>query len=129
MLSRQFKHAVKLAIRRSPFAPVLRKIFQRTPFTSAIEVDQRQGWEQAAYWLLSEDGQNMLSNPEFHRVLRDKINTEIPAEFLLTELRRQLLFADQGLYDNPNIQQLFTSLIRQVINNEYIWLVSEEEYA
>lgn len=129
MLSPQLANAVKLVIRRSPLAPVLRKYFRRTPFTSAIEVGQRQGWAQAACWVLSTEGQDVLANPDFHRVLREEINTEIPAEFLFIELRRQLLFAEPGQFENPDILQLLISLIQQSINNEYVWQITEPEHA
>ncbi|MDT8452344.1 MAG: class I SAM-dependent methyltransferase [Gammaproteobacteria bacterium] len=127
MLNQQLEHTVKLAIRRSPIALVLRKLFRRTSLTAVIELGQEQSWKRSARCILFGPGKNLLSNPDLHEDLRNHINTDIPAEFLLTEIRRQILYADTRMLEEPVMQEFITSMIQQAINNEYVWLVTESE--
>ncbi len=127
MLNRQLEHTVKLAIRRSPIAPVLRRLFRRTSLTAAIEMGQEQSWKRSAHCMLYGSGKKLLNNSDLHRGLRKRINTDIPAEFLLTEIRRQILYAEPRMLEEAIMHKFITSLIQQVINNEYVWLVTDAE--
>lgn len=127
MFWHQVENAARLAIRRSPFAPTLRRIFRKKPLAGANAIGLKSGWDSAARWLLSGAGRSALQDPRFHDALRNGINTEIETEFLLTALRRELLFADPGILEQPAITDTICTLVHQCLNNEYVWYVSEAE--
>jgi len=127
MFIRQVDNAVRLAIRRSRLAPALRRIFRKSPLIEAIQLGRDSNWDTAAQWLLSSRGSDCLRNPQLHSTLRNSINTDIQIEFLLTALRKNILLGDKQLLENPLIQETICSLIAQVVNNEYVWFVSDEE--
>lgn len=109
------------------FAEGLRKVFRKKLLHEANEIGLKSGWEAAAQWLLSDAGQSRLLNQDVHDFLRHNINTEIQTEFLLTALRRELLFADNLLLQQPVIQDTLCTLIQQCLNNEYVWYVEPAE--
>lgn len=127
MFMQQLDNAIRLAIRRSPFAPVLRKAFRKKLLHPANAIGLECGWDEAAKWLLSDAGLSVLEDQQFHDSLRHAINTDIQTEFLLTALRQQLLFAGRDLLDRPVVQETICTLARQCLNNEYVWLVSDAE--
>lgn len=127
MIKDQVNNALKQAIRKSPLAPALRKLFKRTPFTNAIEVGLATNWENAARWLISSAGRPTLVQPQFHALLRHKINVDIHTEFLLTALRMELLLSNHKEFERQEIQETICSLTCQCINNEYVWYVSDKE--
>lgn len=127
MLKEQIENAAKLAIRRSPLAPTLRKLFRKKPLAKAHEIGAAAGWDSAARWLLSEDGMPVLADSRFHASFRQSINTDIDAEFLLTALRRRLLLSAPEVLEKPAVRETLCTLASQCLNNEYVWFVSEEE--
>mgnify|MGYP000265130066 CR=1 FL=1 len=127
MFKKQLIHASKLAIRRSPFAPLLRKYFRSEPHSKAINIGINTGWDNAAEWLLSEAGRQILSNQQFLNTLKDDINTDIHIELLLTSFRKKLLIDNLVLFEQPHIYEMICALIKQCINNEFVWFVSNEE--
>ncbi len=127
MLWKQVDNAARLAIRKSPFAPALRKIFGKKLLPGANEIGLKSGWESAARWLLSDAGRHSLENLRFYESLRHDINTDIQTEFLLTALRRQLLFADREILEQPAVAETTCALVHQCLNNEYVWFVSDAE--
>lgn len=127
MFWEQVENAVRLAIRKSPFAQPLRKVFRKKPLHKATEIGLESGWDTAAQWLLSEGGRSALEDLRFHDFLRHDINTDIQTEFLLTALRQQLLFSGRELLEQPVVQETICTLIHQCLNNEYVWFVSDRE--
>ena len=127
MVIDQIINAAKLTVRKSRFAPSLRKVFRDVPLTKALEIGRKRGWDSAAEWLVSEDGQSVLKRPEFHAAMKRKTNLDIESEFLLTALRKLLLFADEQLLDKPIIQETICTLAHQCLINEYVWYSSPEE--
>lgn len=127
MFWQQVENAARLAIRRSPLAPALRRIFRKPLLAEAHDIGLESGWEAAARWLLSEAGQATLLDPRVHGALRHGINTDIDTELLLTALRRELLFADRRLLERPAVTTTLCTLARQCLNNEYVWYVSGAE--
>ena len=127
MFMQQVANAIKLTIRKSPFAPTLRKIFRKKLLPQANEIGLKSGWDTAAQWLLSDAGRPSLEDTRFHDFLRHRINTEIETEFLLTALRQQLLSAEIELLQQPIMQETICTLVRQCLNNEYVWFVSDSE--
>lgn len=123
----QIDNAARLAIRKSPLASSLRKVFRKKLLPKANEIGLESGWESAARWLLSESGRSSLEDPRFHDSLKHEINTDIQTEFLLTALRQQLLSADRDILELPAMQKTICTLIHQCLNNEYVWLVSDAE--
>ena len=127
MFRQQIENTIKLAIRRSPFAPALRKVFRKKLLAKADAIGLKAGWDSAALWLLSVTGRASLDDPALHYTLRHGINTEIQTEFLLTALRQQLLSAHRELLEHPVIMGTLCTLARQCLNNEYVWYVSDAE--
>lgn len=127
MFRQQLENAVKLAIRKSPFAPALRKIFRKKLLAEASDVGLKAGWDAAAQWLVSDAGRATLQDPRFHDALRNGINTDIDTEFLLAALRRELLFADRATLEQSAITDTICTLVHQCLNNEYVWYVSDAE--
>ena len=127
MLKKQLTHAIKLAIRRSPLAPHLRKALRSSPYDKAVHIGLKSGWEEAANWLLSKEGQAVVNDPSFHAILIHDINTDIHTELLLTAFRKKLLLGDTDYSALSNIQMMLCALIQQCIYNEYVWFTSEQE--
>lgn len=127
MFWRQVNNAARLLVRRSPLAEPLRRYLRKTPLTGVIRLGRREGWERAAQWLLSAQGLEAINDSAVERRLRRGINTDIETEFLLTEVRRQLLLGPRERLDDPGIQTLVCTLVRQCLNNEYVWYVSDAE--
>ena len=127
MFRQQLENAVKLAIRKSPVASTLRKLFRKKLLAEANDIGLKSGWDTAAQWLVSDAGRATLQDSRFHDVLRHGINTDIQTEFLLTALRRELLFADRGILEHPPITDTICTLVHQCLNNEYVWHVSDAE--
>jgi hypothetical protein len=103
MFIRQVDNAIRLTIRRSVFAPTLRKVFRKTPIYRTIRIGQDDGWDNAAHWILSSEGIKDLDNHQVHDTLRNSINTDISTELLLTTVRKELLFGDEHLLDKSSI--------------------------
>ena len=120
-------HASKLAIRRSSFAPLLRRYFSIKPHSPAINFGIRTGWDNAAKWLLSEAGHQTLKNPQLLATLKHDINTDTQTELLLTALRKELLTCKSDILEQPHIYEMVCALIKQCINNEFVWFVSDQE--
>ena len=93
MFVQQIDNAIRLAIRRSPVAPVLRRFFRKKLLHQANRIGLQSGWDTAANWLMSDAGHAALADRRFHDALRQGINTDIQTEFLLTALRQRLLRA------------------------------------
>lgn len=119
MFWRQVENALRLAVRRSPLAPVLRDWLYPNPLQTAIIRGRRRSWDEAAAWLLSREGAAALDESRFHSAARGSINTDIELELLLTALRRTLLLQGERKLDRPAIIELLCSLVQQAINNEY----------
>ena len=127
MLRKQITHACKLAIRRSPFALLLRKFFRAKPHSKAINIGNATGWDNAAKWLLSAAGRKTIEDPQFLTTLKHDINTDINTELLLTSLRKKLLIDNLDLSGQPHIHEILCALIKQCIYNEFVWFVSNQE--
>jgi len=126
-LTSQIDNCIRLAIRKSPFAPVLRKLLKRKPYEKALGMGRRFGWTTAAEWLLYGEGRYLLEDERFHKLFRENINTDIENEFLLTALRKVLLLSETDSLSSPYITRLVATLIIQTHYNEFVWYRSEEE--
>jgi SAM-dependent methyltransferase len=128
MLGRQIKHAVRRAITRSPLAPVLKSLLARgSALDPARKLGREVGWEQAAQRLISEQGRAALEDGALLDALSRDINRDIDTELLLTAVRRELLLGATDLTRELRLVPFVCALIRQCINNEYVWFVSAEE--
>jgi SAM-dependent methyltransferase len=125
-MRQQLIHAFKLAIRLSPLGPILVQILRRMRGNAALARGRREGWDAAAKWLLSE-GRGLLAEASVHGRLRDEINTDIDSELLWTAVRKELLLGRLNPEERPELWEIVVSLVRQCINNEYVWYVSDVE--
>ena len=127
MLARNIENSLRGIIRNSPVAPVLRKYFRRSQIEEVLDVGRKQGWEYAANWIITGQGARFIQSDEFHRIFRNTINTNIEYEYLLTEIRKQLLLSGfEELLDSGQ-STLLGTLILQAHHNEFVWYISDEE--
>jgi SAM-dependent methyltransferase len=128
--SKRITHAIKLAIRRSPAASLVRRLVKQPhPLTPAFEIMAKAGVQQAARWLLSPAGRAILNNRRLLADLRGMIGNDIQQELLLTEVRKLLLLEHRARVDRAFLEEFTCALIQQCINNEYVYFVSDEEKA
>jgi SAM-dependent methyltransferase len=128
MLRAQVRHAVELAARRSPLAPALKALVRSgQPLARALQLGREQGWNTAAAWLLSPEGERTRGNRELLRSLTENINSNSEVELLLTAVRKRLLCDTPEALRDPCTQEFVCALIQQCLNNEYVFFVSEEE--
>jgi SAM-dependent methyltransferase len=126
-MRKQLTHAIKLAIRRSPLGPILIQILRKRRGNTALAKGRREGWDDAARWLLSEEGRGLLADASVHSRLQGTINTDIESELLWTAVRKELLLGRLNPAERPERWEIIVSLVHQCINNEYVWYVSDEE--
>jgi SAM-dependent methyltransferase len=119
--------AAAVVVRRSPIAPLIRRIRHRSPLRRAARLGRSVGWDVAAEKLLSPAGAALIGDPAFHEPLRTQINEVIDIELLLTALRRRLLSRDTSTPWPDEHLELLASLIQQCINNEWVWYAAPEE--
>jgi SAM-dependent methyltransferase len=126
--SRQFKHAIRMAVRRSPLAPVARAIVKRPdPFAAAIQIGRSRGWEAAGEWLLRPEARRIITDRAVLSTLREKIGDDVDRELLLTEVRRLLLLDGRRLLLDDAVCEFTAALAQQCINNEHVYYVSDAE--
>jgi len=93
----------------------------------AIQRGRREGWERAAEWLLSVDGESVLRHQHILEGLKCDINRDIEVELLLTAVRKLMLLGSWDLLRNKPVQEFACAMVQQCMNNEYVWFVSDEE--
>lgn len=127
-ITNQVRHAVKLAVKKTSFADMARRLIKTPhPLEPALSIGRSQGWSEGAQWLLSAQGRNLLATAELLESLQERISEEIEHELLLTEVRKLLLLEHKTLLNQENIQVFATALIQQCINNQYVYYVSDAE--
>ena len=97
----------------------------RPPLAEALARGRADGWDAAAA-LLTRKGTRLLRDRLFAAALIHGIVADIEIEFLLTALRRSLLLSPTLLVARP-VYEFACVLIRQCLNNEYIFFADEDE--
>ena len=97
----------------------------RPPLAEALARGRADGWDAAAA-LLTRKGTRLLRDRLFAAALIHGIVADIEIEFLLTALRRRLLLSPTLLAARP-VYEFACVLIRQCLNNEYIFFADEDE--
>lgn len=85
------------------------------------------GWDEAA-GLLARKGPGLLRDKLFTSALAHGVVADVEIELLLTALRRRLLLSPALLARRP-VREIACALIRQCLNNEYVFFADEEERA
>jgi SAM-dependent methyltransferase len=98
-----------------------------SPLAEMLERGRTDGWDTAADLLLRK-GARLLRNRLLTNALVHGVVTDIGIEFLLTALRRRLLLTPTLLEARP-AYEFACVLIRQCLNNEYVFFADEEERA
>lgn len=127
MYQQQIINAAKLAIRSTGLAQPLRKLIRNEPLQTALDMGRASGWDNAADWLISDDGKSILSDPHIHNFLRYNKNLDIDTELLLVSLRKKLLSIDDQQLADPVVIETVCTLAYQANINEYVWYVSDHE--
>ena len=99
----------------------------RPPLADALARGRADGWDAAAA-LLTRKGARLLRNRLFAAALIHGVVADVEIEFLLTALRRRLLLSPTLLAVRP-VYEFACVLIRQCLNNEYVFFADEEERA
>lgn len=99
----------------------------RPPLADALARGRGDGWDAAAA-LLTRKGARLLRNRLFSAALIHGVVADIEIEFLLTALRRRLLLSPALLVVRP-VYEFACVLIRQCLNNEYVFFADEDERA
>src|SRR5262245_30082813 len=87
-LARQIRHAVKLAVQRSPHAPVVKLVMQRrAPLAPALKLGRKEGSERAARSLPSAKGTALLQSCRLLDSLTHSINSVIEVDLLVAAVR------------------------------------------
>ena len=97
----------------------------RPPLAGALARGRADGWDAAAA-LLTRKGARLLRDRLFAAALIHGIVADIEIEFLLTALRRRLLLSPTLLVARP-VYEFACVLIRQCLNNEYVFFADEDE--
>ncbi|MDP6688022.1 MAG: class I SAM-dependent methyltransferase [Alphaproteobacteria bacterium] len=97
------------------------------PLAEVLARGRADGWNGAAA-LLSRKGARLLRDRLFAAALSHGLVADIEIEFLLTALRRRLLLTPSLLKARP-VYEFACVLIRQCLNNEYVFYADEEERA
>ena len=101
---------------------------QCTGLGDAINIGEASNWTSSAKWLLSSKGRSVLCDKLLQTLLCTAANTDTEVEYILTALRKSLLFAPVGeTLRKSHILNFTCALIRQVEINEYVFVVSLEE--
>lgn len=99
-------------------------------FAGAFGLMEANGAEQAASALLSPTLAPALRNPLFLTALETGVNTDPEWERLLTALRQAVLLdIDDSQFANRELWTFARALLRQCINNEYVFARSARETA
>jgi SAM-dependent methyltransferase len=99
----------------------------RQPLADGLARGRGDGWDAAAA-LLTHKGARLLRDRLFRAALIHGVVADIEVEFLLTALRRRLLLSPALLAARP-VYEFACVLIRQCLNNEYIFFADEDERA
>jgi SAM-dependent methyltransferase len=127
-LSAQVLHASKLLLRRAGLrSTIVGIIGDRRPMAKGLSIGSSKGWQEAARWLFTPDGEDTLQNPQTMRWLSTKINTLSEVELLLTEFRRILLLDMPDQLERQSVREFVLALLQQCNNNEHVFYVSEPE--
>ena len=97
------------------------------PLANALARGRSDGWDAAAA-LLTRKGARLLRDRLFAAALSHGVVADMEIEFLLTALRRRLLLSPKMLAARP-VYEFACVLIRQCLNNEYVFFVDEDERA
>jgi len=97
----------------------------RPPLSDVLARGRTDGWDAAAA-LLTRKGARLLRNRLFSVALIHGVVADIEVELLLSALRRRLLLSPALLVARP-IYEFACVLIRQCLNNEYVFFADEEE--
>lgn len=99
----------------------------RPPLADALAHGRAEGWDAAAAPLTRKSAR-LLRNKLFAAALIHGVVADIEIEFLLTALRRRLLLSPALLMVRP-VYEFACVLIRQCLNNEYVYFTDEDEWA
>jgi len=99
----------------------------RPPLADALARGRAEGWDAAAA-LLTRKGARLLRDRLFAVALTHGVVADIEIEFLITALRRRLLLSPTLLLARP-VYEFACVLIRQCLNNEYVFFADEDERA
>lgn len=99
----------------------------RPPLADVLARGRADGWDVAAT-LLTRKGARLLRDRLFAAALNHGVVTDIEIEFLLTALRRRLLLSPALLEARP-VYEFACVLIRQCLNNEYVFFAEKDELA
>ncbi len=99
----------------------------RPPLADALARGRADGWDAAAD-LLARKSARLLRNRLFAAALIHGVVADREIEFLLTALRRRLLLSPTVFMARP-AYEFACVLIRQCLNNEYVFFADEEERA
>ncbi len=97
----------------------------RPPRADVLARGRADGWDAAAA-LLTRKGARLLRDRLFRSALIHGVVADIEIEFLLTALRRRLLLSPMLLAARP-VYEFACVLIRQCLNNGYVFFADEEE--
>ncbi len=99
----------------------------RPPLAEALACGRADGWDAAAA-LLTRKGARLLRDRLFAAALTHGVVADIEIELLLTALRRRLLLSPAHPVPRP-VYEFACVLIRQCLNNEYVFFADEDELA
>ena len=99
----------------------------RPPLAGVLARGRADGWDAAAA-LLTRKGTRLLRDRLFRAALTHGVVADIEIEFLLTALRRRLLLSPSLLEARP-VYEFACVLLRQCLNNEYVFFADEDERA
>lgn len=99
----------------------------RPPLADVLARGRTDGWDAAAA-LLTRKGARLFRDKLFTAALTHGVVADIEIEFLLSALRRRLLLSPQLLMERP-VYQFACVLIRQCLNNEYVFFADADERA
>ena len=98
------------------------------PLADVLARGRVDGWDAASEALFARKGTRLLRDRVFKAALSHGIITDMEVEFLLTAMRRRLLLSPTLLKARP-IYEFACVLIRQCLNNEYVFFADEDEQA
>ena len=99
----------------------------RPPLADALARGRADGWDAAAAQL-TRKGSRLLRDRLFAAALTHGVVADIEIELLLTALRRRLLLSPAPPVPRP-VYEFACVLIRQCLNNEYVFFADEDEWA
>ncbi len=98
----------------------------RAPLADVLARGRADGWDAAAAMLTRKGAARLLRGRLFQAALSHGVVTDIEIECMLTALRRRLLLSPALLEARP-LYQFACVLIRQCLNNEYVFFADEDE--